>query len=60
MRLNANRKLTEAERLLECLDCFFFTECNSTIKYPVDNSDGSCKTKNLFLKRKDERNENDR
>lgn len=58
MRLVNNKKLTDAERLLECLNCEFFIECDSTVRHPVDNPDGSCKTKDLFLKRKGGGNEN--
>lgn len=36
-------------RLLECIHCPFNEECHETIENPVDNEDGSCKTKQHFM-----------
>ena len=35
-------------RLLECLHCPFYDECSETVEHPIDNDDGSCKTKQQF------------
>lgn len=38
----------DKDRLLECLYCGFRKECKETIENPIDNDDGSCKTKDEF------------
>ena len=38
----------DKDRLRECLYCSFRKECEETIENPIDNDDGSCKTKDEF------------
>lgn len=38
------------ERLLECLNCKYADICEKTISDPTDNPDGTCKTKQDFIK----------
>lgn len=45
------KRKSNAERLLECLRCRFIYECDRTIRNPKDNPDGSCKTRDEFLKK---------
>ena len=35
-------------RLLECLYCPFHTDCDNSTDDPIDNPDGTCKTKQEF------------
>lgn len=41
----------DKDRLLECLYCPFHQECEETIENPVDNDDGSCRTKQQFIQK---------
>ena len=45
------KRKSNAERLLECLNCSFFDECDRTVEHPKDNPDGSCKTRDELLKK---------
>lgn len=45
------KRKSNAERLLECLNCSFFDECNRTVRHPKDNPNGSCKTRDELLKK---------
>lgn len=38
----------EIKRILECLGCKYFRQCNQSVKNPEDNPDGTCKTKMIF------------
>ena len=41
----------DKDRLLECLYCPFYEECEETIENPMDNNDGSCMTKQQFIQK---------
>lgn len=45
-----DKRKFDPERILECFKCLYFDECYRTVEKPEDNSDGSCKTKEQFIK----------
>lgn len=51
--IKAIRSLSDEDkdRLRECLYCAFHEECEETIENPIDNDDGSCKTKQQFIQK---------
>ena len=38
----------DIERLYECAECDYYEQCVYTVPEPMDNSDGTCKTKDEF------------
>ena len=49
IRLIKNMSDKDKNRLLECLYCPFYEECRNTVDHPIDNGDGTCKTKELYI-----------
>ena len=41
----------DKKRILECLGCKFYRQCEQTVTEPKDNQNGSCFTKTLFERR---------
>ncbi len=39
----------DLDRVLECVYCPFYKECEKTIETPEDNLDGTCKTREIFM-----------
>lgn len=41
----------DKKRILECLGCEYFIQCEQTVTEPKDNQNGGCFTKTLFERR---------
>lgn len=40
----------DLKRLRECVYCEYFGQCHENVENPEDNPDGSCKTKEEFMR----------